>query len=117
MEVKAEAKYQRISPTKLKRILSLLRGKPALGALRQLEFMPHSAAKYVFEVLKSAIANAKHNYKLKEEELIISRAFAGRSTPYVRYRPLARGRTGIIKKMTSHITVWVSTGLMKEEEE
>lgn len=108
MEVKAQAKYVRISTGKVKRIVGMVRGKPASEALVTLSFMPHHGARVAAEVIKSAIANARNNYKLDPEKLIISRIFADRATPYVRYRAQARGRGTKIYHKQSHVTVYVS---------
>ncbi len=108
IKVKAKAKYLRSSALKIRRITKLICGKPAQAALAQLAFMPQKSALMVARVLKAAIANAKNNYKMKPEELIISEAYADSASMLKRIKPRARGRAFPIKKRISHITVVVS---------
>ncbi len=107
MKVKAVSKFLRVSQRKVDRILDLVRGKGATEALTILDFLPHSAAKYAFETLKSAIANAKNNYKLEEDMLKLSECYAGPSTPMKRIRPMSKGRAYAILKRACHITMIV----------
>lgn len=107
MKVKAVSKYLRVSQRKVDRILDLIRGKKALAALTILDFLPHSAAKYAFQTLKSAIANAKNNHKIAEEDLILAECYAGPSTPMKRIRPMSKGRAYAILKRACHITMIV----------
>jgi len=108
MEVRAEAKYIRISPRKVAIILDQLRGKDAAAAVTMLSFLPQKAADKVLRVLRSAIANAKNNYHLPEAGLYISRAIVGGGPMLKRFQPVSRGRAHPIKKRSSHITVCVS---------
>ena len=107
MKVKAVAKYLRLPQRKVNRILDLVRGKAVQEAITMLKFLPHSGAKLVLETVKSAVANAKHNYKIDKEGLVISECYAGPSTTMKRFRPRARGRAFSIMKRTCHITVIV----------
>jgi len=109
MEVKAQAKYVRIPTKKAKIVTDLVRGKPVKEALAILSFTPNYGARVTEEVLKSAIANAKNNYKLDPESLYISRIFADRATPFKRFRAQARGRGTQILHRQSHVTVYVSS--------
>lgn len=108
IKIKAKAKWLRSSALKIRKITKLITGKPAEKALAQLRFMPQKAARLVAKVLRSAIANAKNNYKLKPENLIISEAYADAASILKRIKPRARGRAFPIKKRISHITVVVS---------
>lgn len=107
VKVKSQAKYVRIAPRKARRIIDVVRGKNTDEALALLSFMPHKGAELVLEVVKSAVANAKHNYKLNEA-LFISEAFADEATAYRRWKAKSRGRAHPLKKRNSHITVYVS---------
>lgn len=107
MKVKAQSKYQRISFRKVKRILDLIRNKRAREAEIILSFLPHSAARYIESTLKSAVANAKNNYKLNGDNLIVSECYCGPSTPLKRFQPRARGRAFHILKRATHITIFV----------
>lgn len=103
-EVKAVTKYLRISPRKVNRLLGLVRGKGVREASAILKFMPHKGAKLAWETLKSAVANAKHNKKLKEEMLIVKEAYVGPGPTYKRYQPKGRGRIYSLLKRTCRIT-------------
>ena len=70
-ETKAVAKYIRMSPTKVRRVLNQIRGKSYRDALMILEFMPYSACEPVLQVLQSAAANAQNNNGLQKNELLI----------------------------------------------
>jgi large subunit ribosomal protein L22 len=108
-ETKAVAKYIRMSPTKVRRVLNQIRGKSYRDALMILEFMPYSACEPVLQVLQSAAANAQNNNGLQKNELLINRAFADAGPVLKRFRPRSQGRGFKIQKPTCHITVCVST--------
>lgn len=117
-KVKAQAKWVRISPRKLKRVLELVRGKLATEALQLLKFMPQKGARIVEKVIGSAVANAKNNYKLAPEDLVITSAYVNKGITMRRWQPRARGRVNPIRKRTSHVTVWVSSQqLLSSKEE
>ena len=105
--VKAEAKWVRISPRKVKRVTDLIRGKSVREALALLKFMPHKGARLLVKVIKSAAANAKNNYKLKEEGLFVAQVYATKGLTFTRFQPRARGRMDSIKKRSSHIRVYL----------
>ncbi len=109
MKAKAQAKWIRMSPRKLRRIINLVRGKATKEALILLKYLPHAAARQIEKVVKSAISNAVNNYKLNEAELFISEAFVDQGTTLKRWRPRARGRAYPIAKRTSHVTVFVES--------
>ncbi|KPJ69837.1 hypothetical protein AMJ44_01865 [candidate division WOR-1 bacterium DG_54_3] len=108
IKVKAQAKWIKISPRKLGRVLELVRGKLAVEALRLLGFMPQKGARILEKVVKSALANAKNNYKLGEGDLLVTEAYVNKGITMRRWQPRARGRIDPVKKRTSHVTVWVS---------
>jgi large subunit ribosomal protein L22 len=113
MKVKAQARFVRQSPYKVRRVLDLVRGLPVEEAEHVLRLTQRGATEPVAKVLKSAIANAEHNHALDADELVIAEAFADEGPTLKRYRPRARGRATQIKKRTSHITIIVSD---REEE-
>lgn len=108
MKVKAQARFIRQSPSKVRRVLDLVRGLPVTDAQAMLGLTPRGAARPVSKVLGSAVANAEHNHALDAEELYIAEAFADEGPTLRRFRPRARGRATRINKRTSHITVVVS---------
>lgn len=105
MEVKAYAKSLRISPRKLRLVVDLVRGKKLAPALAQLQFSGRAAALPVTKLLKSALANAQHNYDLSEDNLLIKEIFVDGAATLKRSMPRAQGRAALIRKRTSHVTV------------
>lgn len=108
MEVKAVAKYIRLSPRKVRLILDVIRGKRVEEALPILRFLPSPAARTVSKVVKSAAANAENNFQMSPADLYIVGAYADEGPRLKRVRAKARGRIGRILKPTSHITVRVA---------
>lgn len=108
MEVRAVAKYVRISPQKVRKIVGAIKGKPVEFGLNSLKFMPQKAAGIVEKTLRSAIANADHNYDLDVDSLVIRNIFVDQGPTLKRFRARARGRGSRILKRTSHITVVVA---------
>ena len=107
MEAKAIAKYVRISPRKSRHVIDLVRGKSVSDALAILKFTPNKAAKPIAKVVKSAAANAEHNYEMDKDRLYIAEAFIDQGPIIKRYKPRAQGRADVMKRRTSHITVVV----------
>ena len=108
-EVKATARYIRMSPFKVRRVLDQIRGISYREALIILEFMPYRACLPIRKVLRSAAANAENNKGINPETLVISKAFADQGPRSPRYRPRAQGRAYKIRKPTCHITVAVAS--------
>ena len=107
MEAKAYLKYARISPRKVKIVLDLIRGKDTETAMAILKNTPKSASEYLTKLLKSAVANAEHNFHMDTTNLYVSECFV---TPGImkhmkRIRPRAKGRADRILKRTSHVTI------------
>ncbi|MBD2196677.1 MULTISPECIES: 50S ribosomal protein L22 [Calothrix] len=113
-EVKAIARFIRISPFKVRRVLDQIRGKSYREALIILEFMPYRACDPVLKVLRSAAANAEHNAGLDRAQLIITQAYADQGPVLKRFQPRAQGRAYQIRKPTCHITVAVGAGAAAE---
>lgn len=107
-EVKAIARYIRMSPFKVRRVLDQIRGRSYREALIVLEFMPYRACEPILTVLRSAVANAEHNAGLDPGKLVVSQAFADGGPSLKRFRPRAQGRAYQIRKPTCHITIAVA---------
>jgi len=103
--VKARAKYIRMSPHKIRRVIDQIRGRSYQEALMILEFLPYQAGGPIWQVVHSAAANAKHNYGLDKKKLVINEIFADEGPRLKRIRPRAQGRGYKILKPTCHITV------------
>jgi len=106
---RAVAKYVRVSPTKARRVINLVRGLPAKEALTVLQFAPQAASEPVYKVLASAIANAENNERLDPESLLVSEAYVDEGPTLKRFRPRAQGRAYRIRKRTCHITIAVES--------
>jgi len=105
-EVRAVAKYIRMSPRKLRRVADQIRGKNAMDSLTMLSFMPYSAASVVKKALHSAVSNAGEK-QLDVDALRVKEVFVDGGVTLKRIRPRAQGRAYPIKKRTSSITVIV----------
>ncbi|MFD2925230.1 50S ribosomal protein L22 [Halobacillus naozhouensis] len=108
MQAKAVAKTVRIAPRKARLVIDLIRGKNVGEAIATLRLTQRGASPVVEKVLKSAIANAEHNYEMDPDNLYVSEAFVNEGVTLKRFRPRAMGRASQINKRTSHITVVVS---------
>jgi large subunit ribosomal protein L22 len=106
---RAVARYVRVSPTKARRVVNLVRGLPAKEALTVLQFAPQAASEPVYKVLASAIANAENNERLDPDSLLVSEIFVDEGPTLKRFRPRAQGRAFRIRKRTCHITVAVES--------
>lgn len=108
MQAKAVANQVRIAPRKVRLVIDLIRGKQVGEAIAILRNTPKAASPVVEKVLKSAIANAEHNYEMEPNNLVITQAFVDEGVTLKRFRPRAMGRASRINKRASHITIVVS---------
>jgi large subunit ribosomal protein L22 len=104
-EVRAVAKWVRMSPRKARLVIDHIRGRSVPEARTVLAFTPRAAAREIEKVLSSAVANAEANHNLDGDELIVSAAYVDEGPVMKRWRPRARGRAARIRKPTCHITV------------
>ena len=105
MEAKAVAKYVRMSPSKLKPLADLVRGKDLTEALTILKFTPGKSAEYVEKVVQSAKANAENNFEMDPANLYVAEIFVNQGPTMKRWRAGSQGRAGRILKRSSHISV------------
>jgi len=105
MEVRAKARYIRMSPRKVRLVVDVVRGLGVNEARNQLKFMNKAAAKPVLKLIESAVANAEHNFKLKSDNLFIKTITADGGPTLNRWKARARGRAAPIRKRTTHIIV------------
>jgi large subunit ribosomal protein L22 len=108
MQAKAVARTVRIAPRKVRLVIDLIRGKQVGEAVAILKLTPKSASPVVEKVLKSALANAEHNYEMDVNNLVVTQAFVDEGPTLKRFRPRAMGRASQINKRTSHITIVLS---------
>jgi large subunit ribosomal protein L22 len=110
MHTRAQAKWIRMSPLKVRRVMNVVRGKKAGEAYTILKFLPHAAAREVEKVLWSAMHNLINHTQspVSEDEVQkfrISKIYADQGPTLRRIQPHARGRAFPIKKRISHITI------------
>lgn len=110
---KATAKHVRSSAYKARVVLDLIRGLPVRRADEVLQFTERAIAKDIRKVLASAVANASNpdnegSYIADADELFVLACFADEGPTLRRFKPMARGRAGRIRKRTCHITVVVA---------
>jgi large subunit ribosomal protein L22 len=104
-EVRAEAKYVRMSPRKARLVAEHIRGRSVPEARAVLAFTSREAAQVLQKVLQSAVSNAESNHGIAEERLYVKAAYADVGPVMKRWRARARGRVARIRKRTCHITI------------
>ena len=107
MEAKAHLKYLRISPRKVKIVLDLIRGKDTDSAMAILKNTNKIASESLMKLLKSAVANAEHNFNMDASNLYVSECFVCPGPTLKRIMPRAKGSADRIMKRTSHVTIVV----------
>ncbi len=108
MEVFAITKNIPLSAQKMREVVRQIQGMGAIEAQAVLAIVPRKGARVVAKTLKSAIANAENNNKLRPETLRIKEAVAGAATTLKRFQPKARGSAGPILKRRCHIKITLS---------
>ena len=111
MEARAIAKYVRMSPSKVKPVCDLVRGKDLKEALTILKFTPGKGAEIVEKVVQSAAANAENNFDMNKDNLYVAEVYANQGPTMKRWRAGSQGRASIILKRMSHVGV-----VLKEKE-
>lgn len=104
-EVLAHLKHTGLSAQKVRLVCDVVRGRAADEALDMLRFMPQAAARPVYKLIRSAIANAEQNFGMNREDLFVKRIFADEAPTMKRGRFAAKGRWKPVLKRSSHITV------------
>ncbi len=107
-EVLARLTHTGLSAQKVRLVCDAVRGRQADEALDMLRFMPQAAARPVFKLIRSAVANAEQNFGMAREDLIVKRIYADEAPTMKRGRFAAKGRWKPILKRSSHITVILS---------
>jgi large subunit ribosomal protein L22 len=110
MSYSATLKYRRGSPRRLRLAADLVRGKNVLEALEILSSMPKGGAAVLVEVIRSARANAiemdkQKNLRINPDRFVIADLQVDGGPIIRRFRPMSMGRSGRIRKRTSHVTV------------
>ena len=115
-EIKAVAKWVRMSPRKARLVTEHIRGRSVPEARTVLAFTPRAAAREIEKVLRSAVANAEANHNLDGDQLVVKAAYVDEGPVMKRWRARARGRAVRIRKPTCHITVVLTEGAAQPEE-
>ena len=102
---RAIAKNLGVSPSKVRIVLDLIRGKDYNMAVAMLKNMPNVGAEYSVKVLESAGANAENNLGMNKANLYVAECYADGAATLKRFQPVSKGRAHSIKKRTSHITI------------
>ncbi|PIS13489.1 MAG: 50S ribosomal protein L22 [Candidatus Tagabacteria bacterium CG09_land_8_20_14_0_10_41_14] len=104
-EVKAKLRYLRVSPRKVRLLADLIKGMSLKEAESQIRFSTKKSNPSLLKLLKSAEQNARHNFRLKSDNLYIKEITVDVGPVLKRYMPRARGRAATIRRRSSHITV------------
>ena len=112
----AKARFVRVSPTKARRVIDLVRGKPVAEALDILRWAPQAASEPVAKAIASAAANAQNNNRLDPSTLVVATVYADDGPTFKRIKPRAQGRAFRIRRRSSHITVIVESRPRREEQ-
>ncbi|MBI4848098.1 MAG: 50S ribosomal protein L22 [Nitrospirae bacterium] len=105
MESKAILRYARVTPRKLRRVTTLIKGKKAGDALVNLKLLPHKGAQIVAKVLKSAMANAEQKKVADPDSMKVKNVLVDQGPSMKRMLTRSMGRADTIRKRTSHITL------------
>lgn len=116
-EIVAKLRYYRQGPRKMRLVTDLIRGRKAVTAIQILEVTNKIAARPILKLLKSALANAKHNFNLVEENLRISKITVDGGPALKRWMPKAHGRATPVRERTCHISLYLSEFVKKEKTE
>jgi large subunit ribosomal protein L22 len=108
MEAKAHARYVRVSPSKARVVIDLIRGQEVNRAREILRFSDRNVSEVIEKCLNSAVANAEHE-GVRADNLVVKTTYADDGPTLKRWRPRARGSAARIRKRTCHITVVVGT--------
>jgi large subunit ribosomal protein L22 len=111
----ASARFVRVSASKARRVIDLVRGKSVTEALDILRWAPQGASEPVAKVIASAAANAQNNDGLDPATLVVATIHADEGPTAKRIRPRAQGRAFRIRKRTSHITVIVESRPVRDK--
>lgn len=102
---RAVLRHSRMSATKAREVLDLIRGMDYVSAAEALEYTERAAGPVIAKLLHSAAANAEHNEGLDATELYVATCYADEGETLKRWRPRARGRATRIRKRSCHITI------------
>jgi len=112
-QASAHVRSLRVSPRKVRLVTNMVKNMWADEALVQLKFTNKKAAQYVYNAVKSAMANAINNFNLDKDKLVISSITCDQGPVLKRFMPRAQGRATPIRKPTSHLHVVLTESAKK----
>ena len=104
-EVRAAAKWVRITPRKARLVDEHIRGRTVPEARTMLAFSERAAAREIDKLLRSAVANAEANHDLIGDDLVVKTVYVDEGPTIKRWRARARGRAVRVRKRMCHITL------------
>lgn len=120
LQARCLTRFIRMTPRKMRLVADLVRGRKVNDALDVLQFSPKAAARPIEKAVRSAFANlmqAEGAREINPDETIVRTIFVDEGPTMKRFLPRAMGRATMIRKRTSHLTVWVAGGLPEAEAE
>ena len=111
MLIKAEIKFLKTGPRKVRLVADLVRPMSVVEAMTTLKHLPQRSAIHVLKLFKQAVANAVNNHNLSKDSLSIHTLEINTGPTYKRFQPVSRGRAHSILKRTSHLKL-----VLKSEE-
>lgn len=99
-----------MGPRKVRLVIDMIRGKKVGDALNTLQFVHKAAAEPVIKILRSAMANAEHNFKLDPKTFRVAKITADGGPIAYRWQPHAFGRATPLRKRSTHLTIILSDG-------
>lgn len=107
MEARVVSRHLRISPSKVRLVADLVRGKRVGEAIGMLQHLRKKAAPLLMKALKSAVANAENTQRVDVDQLYVKQIMVDGGPTIKRFMPRAHGRANSIRKRTAHVTVVV----------
>ncbi len=104
MIAKAQGRYIRVTSSKAKQVVDLIRGRDVVTSLALLRQTNKRVTDILIKILNSAVSNAKQK-GLTEDQLYISKITADQGPMWKRYRAATFGRATPILKRTTHLTI------------
>lgn len=111
MEVKATVRYLGIAPRKVRLLAAVVKGMDVARAEHELMRRDRRAAPVLLKLLRSAAANARHNFHAESHGLKIKDVRIDAGPVATRYRARAFGRAASITRRTSHVSLVLETAL------
>ncbi|OGY90404.1 MAG: 50S ribosomal protein L22 [Candidatus Komeilibacteria bacterium RIFCSPLOWO2_01_FULL_52_15] len=105
IEVRAQLNNFRMAPKKVRLVTDAIKGMDVEQAISRLQFLQKKSAPAIMKLIRSAVANARHNNSLEERDLRIKNIIVNEGIPLKRWRPAAFGSAHSFKHRASHVSV------------